>query len=239
MLPTSKAPRYDLDPRDNVHVASLTLGGITGDPEIFDPLSWDAALLYYGMLLSYRTQALDIHGYTDSRSDKSPADLSNELQNRKGHAGFGSLFLRSQWGSWHMGTELVGGVGVINNTAGLNPDETVESPGSMRLLLGGAALEFDYGFLRNRLRIGLDGGWASGRSDGAGFTGTSSQITSFSFNPSYNVDLLLFKRVLGSMMGAGYVKPHIGYFIDRFFARLDIIPSFANSSSAPPATAIF
>ncbi|MEM7403141.1 MAG: TIGR04551 family protein [Myxococcota bacterium] len=239
-----QGPRYDLDPKDNVHVLSLTLGGITGDPETFDPLSWSEALLHYGMLLSYRTQNLDI--YNGTRLGQEPIDLSNRLQNRRGHAGFGSLFMRSEWGSWHMGTEMVGGVGVINNTSGLQADETTaspgstdESPGSMRLLLGGAALEFDYGFLRNRLRIGLDGGWASGRSDGAGFTSVSSQVTSFSFNPAYQVDLMLFKRVLGSMMGAGYLKPHIGYFIDRFFARLDIIPSFANTPSSTPGNSNF
>ncbi len=230
--PMQEGPRYDLDPSDNVHAALLTLRGTVGDTEAFSPLSWDRGLFHYGMLLSYRAQALDVR---EAMPTKTSFDKVNDSQvTRDGHAGLGSVWLRGQWGSLDIRTEAVGGVGVIGETDDLI-EEGGESVGSLQLLMGGVALESDYGFLRNRLRIGLDGGWTSGGLHGVDFRNLgSSRVTAFTFHPSYHVDLLLFKRVLGSMTGAGYLRPHIGGFWENFFVRLDGVPSFANLADTTP-----
>ena len=48
-------------------------------------------------------------------------------------------------------------------------------------------------------------------------------ITNFRFNPAYNVDLLLFREILGTVSNAVYFKPWAAfYFFDNFSARVDI-----------------
>ncbi|MEM7495024.1 MAG: hypothetical protein AAF471_02575 [Myxococcota bacterium] len=235
--PMQEGPRYDLDPSDNAHAALLTLRGTVGDAEAFSPLSRDVGLFHYGLLFSYRNQALDVR---EAQPSNTPFDQVSDSQvNRDGHAGLGSVWLRGQWGSLDIRTEAVGGVGVIGDTDDL-VQQGAESVGSLRLLMGGVALESDYGFLRNRLRIGLDGGWTSGGLRGLDFRNLgSSRVTAFTFHPSYHVDLLLFKRVLGGMTGAGYLRPHIGGFWEHFLIRLDGVPSFANVAGTTPGGSNF
>ena len=52
--------------------------------------------------------------------------------------------------------------------------------------------------------------------------------TNFTFNPAYNIDLLLYREVLGGISGSYYFKPHVSYFFSRNFGlRGDAISSFA------------
>ena len=66
-------------------------------------------------------------------------------------------------------------------------------------------------------------------------TRVDDNITNFKFDPDYQVDLILFREVLGTVTDAFYVKPHIGYNLtDNLGARLDLIYShaiFASSST--------
>ena len=48
--------------------------------------------------------------------------------------------------------------------------------------------------------------------DGAGnCLEVDSTITNFKFDPGYNVDLILFREVIGTVTDALYIKPHITY----------------------------
>ncbi|HXW60691.1 MAG TPA: hypothetical protein VEK06_04040, partial [Myxococcota bacterium] len=115
------------------------------------------------------------------------------------------------------------------------------------LLQGGMALESKYGFLDDRLQLGLNAGLASS-SDGAGFgirEGSNAEPkegqadgqktppagslkTNFKFNPAYGVDLLLYREVLGGITGTYYFKPHLSYFFSRNFGlRGDVVSAFA------------
>ncbi len=59
-------------------------------------------------------------------------------------------------------------------------------------------------------------------------------ITNFRFDPGYNVDLLLFREVMGTVTDAWYVKPNISYYLTpNIGVRGDMIYSqaiFANST---------
>jgi hypothetical protein len=100
----------------------------------------------------------------------------------------------------------------------------------------GYALEFKYGFLRDRFHIGLDQGFATG--DGSppvGYNpqspllqGNNGSVGNFRFNPAYNVDLLLFREILGTVSNAAYFKPWAAfYFFNHFSARVDVEYAFA------------
>ncbi len=60
-------------------------------------------------------------------------------------------------------------------------------------------------------------------------------ITNFRFDPDYQVDMILFREILGTVNDAFYVKPHIGYFFTPDLGvRADIIYSQAIFASSTP-----
>jgi hypothetical protein len=95
----------------------------------------------------------------------------------------------------------------------------------------GYALEFKYGFFKDRFHIGFDHGLATGDSSAALdynslsplSRGNDTTLTRFRFNPAYNVDLLMFRQILGTVSNATYFKPWAAfYFFDHFSARVDV-----------------
>ncbi len=69
-------------------------------------------------------------------------------------------------------------------------------------------------------------------------TQVDDNITNFKFDPDYQVDLILFREVLGTVTDALYVKPHVGYTLtDNLGARLDLIYSHAIFASSTTAVA--
>ncbi|OGQ13357.1 MAG: hypothetical protein A2138_12930 [Deltaproteobacteria bacterium RBG_16_71_12] len=67
-------------------------------------------------------------------------------------------------------------------------------------------------------------------------TQVDDNITNFKFDPDYQVDLLLFREVLGTVTDAIYVKPHVGYSLtENLGARLDLIYSHAMNASSTTA----
>lgn len=99
------------------------------------------------------------------------------------------------------------------------------------LLNFGYALEFKYGFFDDRFHIGFDQGFATGDtasqldSDPASpiNQNDNNRFSQFRFNPAYNVDLLLFREILGTVSNAAYFKPWAAfYFFDHFSARADV-----------------
>jgi uncharacterized protein (TIGR04551 family) len=58
-------------------------------------------------------------------------------------------------------------------------------------------------------------------------------VTNFRFDPDYQVDLILFREILGTVTDAFYVKPHIGYNLtENLGARADVIYSHAIFASS-------
>jgi uncharacterized protein (TIGR04551 family) len=106
----------------------------------------------------------------------------------------------------------------------------------------GYALEFKYGLFNDRFHIGFDHGLASG--DTANPLGYNPQnplpqqnddnvISNFRFNPAYNVDLLMFREILGTVSNAAYFKPWAAfYFFDHFSARADVEYALATRRQA-------
>jgi hypothetical protein len=106
----------------------------------------------------------------------------------------------------------------------------------------GYALEFKYGLFNDRFHIGFDHGFASG--DTANSLGYNPQnpipeqndddvISNFRFNPAYNVDLLMFREILGTVSNAAYFKPWAAfYFFDHFSVRADVGYALAASRQA-------
>ena len=60
-------------------------------------------------------------------------------------------------------------------------------------------------------------------------------VNNFRFDPAYNIDLILFREILGTVTDAAYIKPHVSYFItETFGVRGDLIYSNALYDASTP-----
>lgn len=108
----------------------------------------------------------------------------------------------------------------------------------------GYALETELRLLDDKLGIFFDHGLATGDDSVEGLSSDADYITqldrddtisTFRFHPSYRVDLIMWRNIMGQVTGAYYFKPGIGYdflksdFGELLGARLDFVWSRATS----------
>ncbi len=126
-------------------------------------------------------------------------------------------------------------------------DDSTAGTQSREIRQFGAALEVEYD--RKELTVGLHTGFASGDSaEGFGLhgqpvisdaDGTANELVSaFKFDRNYDIDLLLFRELIGTVTNAYYIRPYVAYDLfdsveDALGARLDIV---YGHSLAPKAT---
>jgi len=107
------------------------------------------------------------------------------------------------------------------------------------MLQYGGVFQADYKFLDDALTIGLELGFASGdNSPGFGVHPFEEKqfdhrlgdddINNFRFHPGYNVDLILWRQIIGTVTDAIYVKPTVQYNItEAIGGKLSVIYSSA------------
>ncbi|MBX7078191.1 MAG: TIGR04551 family protein [Nannocystaceae bacterium] len=149
------------------------------------------------------------------------------------------LWLRVNWRTLRIEFEASGSIGryYIRDLAAEVEDSeyfrTLQRSALRRQLQAtfGYALEFKYGFFRDRFHIGFDHGFATGdRSPPVDYNpqsplllGNNGTVGNFRFNPAYNIDLLMFREILGTVSNAAYFKPWAAfYFFNHFSARVDV-----------------
>ena len=113
----------------------------------------------------------------------------------------------------------------------------------------GIALESEFRFLEDKLALYFNGGFATGDEDVEGLSADADfvaqesgddRITTYSFHPSYQVDMILWRNLMRQVSGAYYFKPGVSYdfvrtdFGELFGARLDVIWSRASSFLQSP-----
>lgn len=239
--PNEWGQRYNMDPSDDVYTFVLSFAKKDKEADVKTLLADDRWVLNYGAMGTYRFQVND-------------SAVGNRMQSRDSNAGFLSLWADYYLEKFHIEGEAVGIVGKIGDSTGLWWSNLTKSD-SLSILQAGVAVRSRYGFINDKLGVGLDAGWASGDSaygmgarpranirdvqkgdaDGQQFVGSDTSINNFRFNPAYQIDLLLFKEIIGTVTDAFYFKPHIAYdFTKAFGARLDVISSFTNFAESSP-----
>jgi len=167
---------------------------------------------------------------------------------------FQALWKRTPLSSLRLEIELSALIGEIENTQ----NDPAYQDSSKSLAGVGGAFELEY--RDDRLRTGLDVGFATGDdgdylgvSDGQNvsvadelYLDDSSQvvrenetISSFWFHRDYHIDLLLFRQVIGTVTNAVYVRPWIAYtFLDtgsvELGARFDALYAAAMKPAGTP-----
>jgi uncharacterized protein (TIGR04551 family) len=226
----------DLEKLDDVHQFFLVAGKIDPEEVIKDKVDRGELVLNYGLYFVWRKQDFD-YAYTGGVGlNKTAADYSKNMIERHAWMLIPDLWFKLMWKKLYIELE---GVFVGGRIANLSTTTNESAPAS--IVQFAWALRSRYSFLRDSLKVGLDLGMASGDSDEAWDTAdfnrrridnlrydTNGTLREFRFNYDYQIDLILFRELLGTVSNAFYFKPWVQYnVIDSFGARFDMIYSVA------------
>ena len=246
----------DLDARAHVNTWALMVARYDSPTTQHRLVRAGRTLVQYGLLASYRTQDLDAPAWTQ------PGGLTRSYQSssfvHRGLSSFaGDLWLLVHRGGFRAELEAAVLVGQVDNATN-DPGVTLTAPVTLRQWGGVASLA--YGFARLPLRARCEIGVASG-DDAPGFgvrlppgqlatqkgdldgpqarVPTDTTINNFRFSPDYHVDLILWRRIIGQISDAIYVRPSIllgpfGSFKSNITFELAAIDSHAMFATTPP-----
>jgi len=230
---------------DNVYQWSASIER-RDDPDMLRrKLSLGSPVVNYGVMTWLRYQDVDIvEGAWEALAAGFIDSPYNELLiHRRAILATPDLWMRINWRTLRVELEAAGQFGRFNALDdGIDQEdrddpsfyESVTSEQLERKTVAnfGYALEFKYGLFHDRFHIGFDQGFATGDSavpagtaDVGGAIGVAddnNRISNFRFNPAFNVDMLMFREILGTVSNAAYFKPWAAfYFFDNFSARID------------------
>lgn len=213
---------FDLDPADDARQIVLAIARIDRGNELRNKMEDGELIINYGVYAVYRWQNLSAEcdpASTCTNKDLDPATAINNrgrhpsdisLRNRGAQAFIGDAWFRLIW-SERMRLELEFAVIV---------GEVANAPNGQKLsvLQWGGALEFTYSFLQNALQLGINFGIASGDKEFFsrwGFTfDTDQKVNNFKFDPDYQVDMILWREMYGTVTNGFYLKAMLTYNFD-------------------------
>ena len=219
--PTSQSPvnygfgqPYDLEQRDDVDQWVFAVARVDRGKKLKSMLEDDKIVFNYGAYFVYRTQELSQDGQLSDPSDRSnksvrglgwaPNDIP--LVKRGVKAYIPDVWLRLHVGqTLRLEIEACAIIGTIEN----GPS------GKLDVFQWAVAFESEYSLLEGSLKLGLWAGVASGDADFWSAWGMRSdsdnKVTNYKFDPNYNVDMILWRRMYGTITNAFYVRPSVSY----------------------------
>jgi uncharacterized protein (TIGR04551 family) len=159
---------------------------------------------------------------------------SNTLVNVNALLFIPSVWFKLGWKALTLEFEGDALLGKMGNAGPLRLD-TTQSDQGLRILQAGWVLAGDLKLYNDSLFIGLETGGATGDQAELAYNSTTNSfyypylnyrwkfvpqpagdhsLNDFHFSPEYHVDEILFRRILGTVTNAIYVKPSIAYWLD-------------------------
>lgn len=215
----------DLDRRAQVNTVALAIARYKSTDAQLRRLRAGRTLVQYGLLASYRRQDLDAPGWTQ------PGGLTrtfgpNDFVGRGLSAFAADLWFMIHHHGLRAEIELATVIGQIDDATNA-PGVSFRAPITSKQVGGVASLSYSFHW---PLRLRAELGYASG-DDAPGFGNriAPGQLTTrpgdldgpqarppvdytidnFRFSPDYHVDLILWRRILGQVTDAVYIKPTV------------------------------
>ncbi len=231
---TAPGRTIDLDPRDDVRSVSFAV--MRWEDELARARRARAGQLTFhaGLLVSHRWQEVDVPSVW---LGSTAAPTATSVVPRGFRATAADLWLRLE-GSWlRIEAEAAVLAGTVDQ-ATLVPGILMRDP--IEALQLGVAVQSDFGRIgaaNSGLSGGLDGGYASGdpapgfgASQPAGAAAPTAgdldgpqadpprdtRLDAFRFHPDYRVDRILFREIVGRVVDALYLRPHLAWRIADF-----------------------
>ncbi|MFH1129924.1 MAG: TIGR04551 family protein [Pseudomonadota bacterium] len=231
----------DLENLDDVDQL-IWIGGRIDKPEVIQEKIEEGSLVFnYGFYLTWRRQFFD---YTENYVGITEQALAANFVERHAWALIPDLWAKLLWKKFYLEAEGVLVAGNIQNASN-DPQTTLDQ---YDLLQFGWVVRSHYKFLKDKLKVGLEVGMASGDQTEPSTADINRRRTSvlqgsndgalneFRFDYDYHVDLILFRELIGTVANAMYFKPTIAYdiFADTLGASLDVIYGLAHKPVAFP-----
>jgi uncharacterized protein (TIGR04551 family) len=227
-------PPLDLSQKDDVLQITAAITRIDDERRFQDRAAQGELMFNYGAQLVFRQQDQAIYELREpmqgigTPTDTAPTrdDLSRSLTENVNALSFlPSLWMKLAWKALTVEAEVSGVLGRIANAGPLTEEP---SPMNKRLALRqlGWVVASELGLYRNAFFVGFETGGATGDQAEDPKTYLNHRwkfvpqpvgdraITDFKFSPDYHVDQILFRRIIGSVTNAIYVKPQMTYWLD-------------------------
>ena len=243
---------FDMEKRDDVSSIAFALARYDSRASVRRMKRAGRTVFNYGMLLSYRWQELDVPSYY--RGGLNNGYTSNQLVSRNFHTFAADVWVKLHFGSFRLELESVFMYGRLGN-ASMEPGLTIRP--AFTSTQAGAIFEFAYEPAEGRWSLALEVGFASG-DDAAGFgvrtppdqlnptrrgdlDGSQIElphdttVNNFRFHPDYRIDLILWRRIIGTVTDAVYIRPKFSYRpLKGLLLEAWCVTSFAVFASSTP-----
>lgn len=239
-------PAFDLDPSDDVRTFAFSVSRWDTAPTRQRRLNAGRFTLNFGLLASYRTQAWDLA--------QGSAPAMNTAIRRELDAFVGDAWVRADIGPVTLEGEFAY-VGFRIGNASLDPaamlaiETTGQQYGGVLRADWRASSRFfarvEFGFASGDARPGFgarptNNAARPGDLDGPQFDLTTSprdvSLNNFRFHPNYRVDLIMWRRLIGTVTDAWYVRPMARWRIwSMLSAEASVIGSVAMEPNSTPS----
>jgi len=229
---------WDLDDKDDVSQWVFVIARLDSPADFQDLLDQGQKALNYGSYFVYRTQAWD---YNPSYTLGAAPDPARYVR-RDAKAYIPDVWLHFGHKKFDFELEAVGIFGSIDELDDLGISESLD------VRQYGGVARANYKLVDDKLNLTLEVGFASGDQwdnspqgstnvrDARGLPGEGDNtVSAFRFDFDYEVDLILFRELLGTVTNATYVKPSLSYELTRSLKfKVQSVASFANVPVATP-----
>ena len=233
---------FALDPNIATSEYVFTLGKYDTPQEFKDTVERGELALNFGIYAAYRTQDWD---YAYSNVNIGAATDASRIINRGYSDYHPDLWAKLGYRGLTLEGELVGDIGTINDLSDYS------LTGSFNIRQFGGVGRATYSALDGRLRFGIETGFATGdqwdntpqgstyytKNNVFGGAGDN-DLTQFSFNRDYHVDLILWRELYGTVTNAIYAKPFMQFDLTKNITfKQTNVTSFALKPVATPGNA--
>jgi uncharacterized protein (TIGR04551 family) len=253
---------FDLDDSDDANGWVGVISRIDSPQEFKDTIDRGEIAFNYGVYFEYKTQSWESNltnfpPGTPVSVGNSVGQISYEPVNLKTYSP--DLWAKVGFGSFLIEAELAGQFGSAD--VAIAPPSTTDAGFTLNHYnlrkLGGSA-RTTYRAFEGKLRLGVEGGFASGDGyvnipqgatnlaygsplgntltpAGIVLAPSGTTLTQFAFNRDYQIDLLLWRHLIGAVSNAAYVKPFLQYDVTRSITfKVANVTSFALHKEATP-----
>jgi uncharacterized protein (TIGR04551 family) len=247
----------DLERRTHVNTWALAVARYDSPEAQRRKLRAGRWLVQYGVIGSYRYQDVDAPAWTQSMLPR--AWGPNEFVKRGLDSFAGDLWLLVHRGGFRAELEVATVIARIADATN-TPGVSLRRPVTLTQVGGVASLAYSF---RAPVRLRVEVGFASGDdAPGFGVRFPAGQLTTqkgdldgpqlrppadntvdnFRFHPDYHVDLILWRRIIGQVTDAVYVRPSLragpfGSANHHLFVEAALIDSSAIYATSPPGQA--
>ena len=228
-----EGPPYDLSQRDDVLQLTVGITKLDDERRFMERATQGELMFNYGLQVVYREQGQEVYELSadakrkrDARMPLTHEDLNMSLTTDVDALMLlPSLWMKLGWKALTVEAEASGVAGRIKNAGPLAAGENVADK-RLTLQQMGWVVATELRLYRNAFFLGFETGGATG--DQAEDPSTylnyrwkftpqppgDRHIRDFKFSPEYHIDEILFRRIIGTVTNAIYVKPAMTYWLD-------------------------